>query len=122
MPVTKDREEAEKSMLLLLFATYYVLVYLLLFTLASNLEVLQTHVIRSSADMALRGDFSNPRLKCLSNQKMVYRIGNKYDRKNEYRAWSSNVAQTENTLFSAQKVGAFLATRRLLGTVLSQTS
>ena len=92
-----------------------VIVVLLLFTccVASNLEVLQTHVLRSTADMALKGDFSNPRLKCLSNQKMVYRIGNKYDRKNEYRAWSSNVAQTENTLFSAQKV-AFLAARVLL--------
>eukprot|EP00800_Vazella_pourtalesii_P017804 TRINITY_DN557_c0_g1_i11.p1 TRINITY_DN557_c0_g1~~TRINITY_DN557_c0_g1_i11.p1 ORF type:complete len:586 (+),score=162.83 TRINITY_DN557_c0_g1_i11:382-2139(+) len=92
MPVTKDREEAEKT---------------------SNLGVLQTHVIKSTADMALRGDFSNPRLKCLSNQKMVYRIGNKFDRKNEYRAWSSNVAHTENTLFSAQKQEEVSYGRRL---------
>ncbi|KAI6654193.1 Circularly permutated Ras protein 1-like [Oopsacas minuta] len=92
MPVTKNREEAEKT---------------------SNLDVLQTHVIRSTADMALKGDFSNPRLKCLSNQKMVYRIGNNYNRKKEYRAWSSNVAQTENSLFSAQKQEEATFGRRL---------
>ena len=111
MPVTKDREEAERSELLLLVcllvSNFHTIHVLLLFALASNLGVLQTHVIKSTADMALKGEFSNPRLKCLSNQKMVYRIGNKFDRKKEYRAWSSNVAQTENHLFSAQKVHSF---------------
>ncbi|XP_065898859.1 circularly permutated Ras protein 1-like [Dysidea avara] len=81
-PITKDRQVAEAG---------------------SNVQVLGAHVAKTTAKMALEGEYTKARTKALVNQRLVQRVGHAYHRKDEYRAWVKNVAPMENMMNDFQK-------------------